>query len=310
MKILVGVDGSSNSFAAVGFIGRLISPDRDELVLLFAAPAMSFEDERLDPSIEERARSALSRAVLDAALERLPPAWQAKAVQQEVAGSAGSAILAAIDEDKADVVAVGFRGTSGILEEFMLGSVSRAVVHSSPVPVLVVKSGQAADEPANRSPGPLAEHMHVLVACDEPPLVERMTDVLKQFSWPEETRGWLLTVVQPMHLTELPEWVKIERDPDVAAMAAAWKDEHQANLDASRAQLQRYRDMLPNCFAKEDAIVAEGRPAEEILKHTRAKSIDLVVIGSHSAGRLQQMLLGSTSEQVLREAPCSVLVVR
>jgi nucleotide-binding universal stress UspA family protein len=310
MKVLVGVDGSSNSFAAVGFIGRLISPDRDALVLLFAAPAMSFDDERLDPSIEERARSALSRAVLDAALERLPPNWQSKAEQREVAGSASSAILSAIDADKADLVAVGFRGTSGILEEFMLGSVSRAVVHSSPVPVLVVKSGQAADEPANRSPGPLAQHMHVLVACDASPVVQRMTDVLKQFTWPEETRGWLLTVVQPMHLTDLPDWIKLERNPDVTAMAAAWKDEHQANLDASRAQLQHYREMLPVAFAKEDAIVAEGRPAEEILKQTRARAIDLVVIGSHGAGRLQQILLGSTSEQVLREAPCSVLVVR
>src|SRR5262245_29589524 len=178
MKVLVGVDGSSNSFAAVGFIGRLLSPERDKLVLMFAAPAMSFEDERLDPSIEQRARSALSRAVLDAALERLPAAWQSCAVQREVAGSASAEILAAIAADKADLVAVGLRGTSGIIEEFMLGSVSRAVVHSSPVPVLIVKSGQAADQPANRSPGPLEQHMHVLVACDGTPVVQRMTDLL------------------------------------------------------------------------------------------------------------------------------------
>ena len=38
MKVLIGVDGSSNSFAAVEFVGRLLSAERDELVLLFATP--------------------------------------------------------------------------------------------------------------------------------------------------------------------------------------------------------------------------------------------------------------------------------
>src|SRR3954468_20626506 len=123
MKVLIGVDGSSNSFAAVEFVGRLLSVEHDELVLLFATPAISFEDDRLDPAIEERARSALSRTVLEAALERLAPAWQQRAVQREAKGSASAALLDAIESEKADLIAVGFRGTSVILEEFMLGSV-------------------------------------------------------------------------------------------------------------------------------------------------------------------------------------------
>ena len=91
MKVLIGVDGSSNSFAAVEFVGRLLSAERDELVLLFATPAMSFDDDRLDPAIEQRARSALSRTVLEAALERLPAAWQQRAQQRQVTGSASAA---------------------------------------------------------------------------------------------------------------------------------------------------------------------------------------------------------------------------
>jgi nucleotide-binding universal stress UspA family protein len=42
----------------------------------------------------------------------------------------------------------------------------------------------------------------------------------------------------------------------------------------------------------------------------RAKSIDLVVMGSRGRGRVEQLLVGSTTEQVLASAPCSVLVVR
>src|SRR4051794_18365521 len=110
MKVLVGVDGSSNSFAAVEFVGRLLSVERDELVLLFATPAITFEDDRLDPAIEERARSVLGRTVLDAATERLPAAWQQQATKRDVAGAASARLLEAIDSEHADLVAVGFRG--------------------------------------------------------------------------------------------------------------------------------------------------------------------------------------------------------
>jgi nucleotide-binding universal stress UspA family protein len=215
-----------------------------------------------------------------------------------------------VDSENADILAVGFRGTSGILEDFMLGSVSRAVVHAAKVPVLIVKSQRESSEPAKQSPGPVAQHLHVLVAYDEPQLGERTAAVLTKFSWPPETRGWAISVVRPMFITELPDWIKVKRDPDVAAMATAWEVEHQQQLEATRGDLERFRATLPECFTSEGLIVAEGRPAEEILAQVREKAIDLVAIGSRSSGTFKRLLLGSTSEQVLREAPCSVLVVR
>ena len=119
-----------------------------------------------------------------------------------------------------------------------------------------------------------------------------------------------MTVVPPMYATQLPAWLKVERDPDVADMASAWEAEHQQNLQAARAELEQFRESLPSCFAKENLIVSEGRPADQILKQIRDNAIDLAVLGSRGKGSLQRLLLGSTSEQVLREAPCSVLIVR
>jgi nucleotide-binding universal stress UspA family protein len=310
MKVLVGVDGSSNSFAAVEFVGRLLSAEHDELVLLFATPAISFDDDRLDPAIAERARAALSRTVLDAALERLPGPWRERAITRDADGPASTRLLESIDAEAADVVAVGFRGTSGIIERFMLGSVSRAIVHAAEVPVLVVESEPASDAPAKQSPGPAGRQLHVLVACDDQPLGQRAAELLKQFTWPPQTRGWTMTVVRPMFVTDLPDWVKVERDPDVAAMAAAWELEHQQNLQAARVELEKLRHTLPPCFESEQVVVAEGRPAEEIVAQVRRNAIDLVVMGSCNSGSLRRMLLGSTTEQVLREAPCSVLIVR
>lgn len=310
MKVLVGVDGSSNSFAAVEFVGRLLSAERDELVLLFATPAISFDDERLDPAIEERARSVLSRTVLDAATERLPVAWHERVSKREVAGAASTRLLEAVDAEHADLLVVGFRGTSGIVENFILGSVTRTVAHSAKNPVLIVKSASRSEEPTKQSPGSATKHIHLLTAYVDVEFAKKAAALMKQFTWPAETRGWAMTVVRPMFITDLPDWIKLERDPDVAAMASAWEVEHQQNIQAARSDLEKFRGLLPNCFTKEELIVAEGRPGEEIMAQVREKAIDLVVMGSRSSGSLKRFLLGSTSEQVLREAPCSVLIVR
>jgi nucleotide-binding universal stress UspA family protein len=310
MRVLVGVDGSSNSFAAVQFVGRLVAPERDELVLFFATPAMSFDDERLDPAVEARARAALSRAVLEAALERLSEAWRASAQQKEMTGSPGEALLAAANQDGADLIVVGFRGTSSLIEQFMLGSVSRTVVQSAKVPVLVVKGGApAADQ--TRVPAATPDPLRVLAAYDGPPVAEQMAAALHRFTWPNDAQGWVMTVVRPMFLEDLPDWVINQpRDPDVVAMAAAWEQEHQQNLAAARQELQDFRTKLPACFARGDVIVAEGRPAELLVAQLQEKVIDLAVMGSGRGGRVERLLLGSTAEQVLTSAPCSVLIVR
>jgi nucleotide-binding universal stress UspA family protein len=308
MKVLVGVDGSSNSFAAVAFVGRLISPERDELTLFFATPAMTFDDERLDAAVEERARSALSRAVLEAALERLPAAWRAKARQHEVAGSPGHALLTAATEYGADLIAVGFRGTSSIIEQFMLGSVSRAVLKSAKVPVLVVKAEADAPHPGG-SAG--ANEMRLLAAYDPADSADPFATALNRFTFPSGAQGYVMTVVRPMFLADLPDWVQNQpRDPDVAAMADAWKIEHEQNLSAARETLDGFRKLLPTCFAGSEAIVAEGRAAEQIVAKSQELGIDLIVLGSSRGGRLERFFIGSTSEQVLASAECSVLVTQ
>jgi nucleotide-binding universal stress UspA family protein len=110
---------------------------------------------------------------------------------------------------------------------------------------------------------------------------------------------------------DVPDWVKIERrDPDIAAMASAWAQEHQQNVQAARSELEQFRAKLPPCFANQAVIVVEGRPAEQIVNQLRALGSDLVVVGSRGRGRVERLLVGSTTEQVLASAPCSVLVVR
>jgi len=54
----------------------------------------------------------------------------------------------------------------------------------------------------------------------------------------------------------------------------------------------------------------EGDPATAIVRYARDAAMDLVVMGTHGRTGLDRLLLGSVAEKVLRDAPCSVLVVK
>ena len=56
--------------------------------------------------------------------------------------------------------------------------------------------------------------------------------------------------------------------------------------------------------------VAQGKPSAEIVRFARESQIDMIVLGTHGKGMLDQALFGSTTERVVRRAPCPVLTVR
>jgi nucleotide-binding universal stress UspA family protein len=56
--------------------------------------------------------------------------------------------------------------------------------------------------------------------------------------------------------------------------------------------------------------VTNGLASVEIVEHARQWKPDLVVLGSKGITSLEEIIVGSTAENVLKEAPCSVLIVR
>lgn len=53
-----------------------------------------------------------------------------------------------------------------------------------------------------------------------------------------------------------------------------------------------------------------GKAAEEILNLAREVGADLIIVGSKGMSGLERLILGSTSEQVVRDAGCTVEVAR
>ena len=75
-----------------------------------------------------------------------------------------------------------------------------------------------------------------------------------------------------------------------------------------QSQLESIRPVDPTISVRH--VLLEGDPADEIVHFGRDAAVDLIVMGTHGRTGLDRLLLGSVAEKVLREANCSVLVVK
>ena len=72
--------------------------------------------------------------------------------------------------------------------------------------------------------------------------------------------------------------------------------------------------VIEKIAAEEDVLletaVVYGDPAQELIHFAQKEEVDVIVIGSTGKGFLKRKLLGSVSHKVVRDAKCSVYVVR
>jgi nucleotide-binding universal stress UspA family protein len=83
--------------------------------------------------------------------------------------------------------------------------------------------------------------------------------------------------------------------------------------DRTRAELARFvKRAIPTASEGRPDIallVADGSPADEILRQAKRMRSDLVVMGSHGLNGIRKVFFGSTTEQLLRHAAVPVLAI-
>jgi nucleotide-binding universal stress UspA family protein len=75
-----------------------------------------------------------------------------------------------------------------------------------------------------------------------------------------------------------------------------------------QSQLEQVRPANPKIVVRH--VLLEGDPAAEIARFAADAGIDVIVIGTHGRTGVDRLVMGSVAERVMREAPCSVLVVK
>ena len=208
---------------------------------------------------------------------------------QAVEGEPAREILAGAES--ADVIVMGTHGRSGF-ERLVLGSVTETVLRRAPCSVLTIPLSAV-------SVGAVPVVFRRIVAAVD--FSDVSMAALHQAACLAAETDAHLTV---MHVIEVPENLALWIDRvDGIGHVRAWADAAVSHMRGAIAPEIRE-------YAHVDQRVETGKAYREILRVADEQRADLIVIGAHGHGVIEQMFVGSTAQHVVRRAGCPVLIVR
>jgi nucleotide-binding universal stress UspA family protein len=140
--------------------------------------------------------------------------------------------------------------------------------------------------------------VRVLLAIDDSIFSEAATQAVIQQIRPDHVEVSILHVVKPLLLN----YAYIDEAGELGAA--------EEEVERGRELVGRVEQQMTKAGLKVRALVEKGDPRAVIVDHSLRWKADLIVLGSHGLKGLDRLLLGSTSEAVLRHAHCSVEIVR
>jgi nucleotide-binding universal stress UspA family protein len=150
--------------------------------------------------------------------------------------------------------------------------------------------------------------MKLLVTVDLSDHTDLVSGQAEKFAKALSARVWLLHVADPepadiTAATYEPDSLGLGMDPQ------ALRDYLAERCRRAHQQIQEIAERLRKAGVDTTALLVEGATVEAILQQAAKLEVDMIVVGSHGHGAIRQLIVGSTSEGVLRKSTCPVLVV-
>ena len=209
-------------------------------------------------------------------------------------GKPADEISRAVEEKSIDLVVTATRGRSGF-KRLILGSVTERLMRTVTCPLLVVRSPE--HELVNTADKEI-KLKKILVGCDfsqdSDQAVKHGLSLAQEF----QAELHLAHVIEPPAQPNL-----IREEPLVSG---------EIQEDYQNQIIQRLKDMVPEEAANwctPQTSVLQGQPYDELVKYADTRDIDMIILGVRGHGLVKTLLLGSTTDRVVRNSPCPVLSV-
>lgn len=303
MVLVLATDGSENARFAVDYLLRYPILKSSKVyccsvyspVSAVTATAHPFLGGILGDRIAEAIESAREQAVAASgeAAEKLSSAgFDAEAVTLE--GDPAGRISEFAEEKEAQLTVFGAVGVSAV-EEYLMGSVARALLHHSKNSILVVKRNEFSQR----------EGLRAIYATDLSEESAKTRDLVPILAPGKFESLDIVTVATDLKAIQALEATRIVSDENLGLE------------DPEKAVIQWYEDRLKQ--VEEDIVTAakvfrrvvlQGDPRKVLVDYARESSSDLLICGARSHSMLSRIFLGSVSEHLVYRAHCSVLVIR
>ncbi len=299
MRILIPVDGSSYSKAAVAFMAsrETLIHTQPEVELLNIQYAVSSRVVRAAGSelVNDYQASEASK-VLKPCVAALKRAGVTARTQYFV-GSPGTAVGKAAAAYGADLIVMGSHGHTGF-KSVLFGSVTNAVLASCTTPVLVLRDEVMAKKESLRVGIALdggkygvaavkfvVKHRDLFGAQPLVTLMHVVPDLLNL-----KTLGFLGLKTAPVY--EPAEVQAMQQAACEHAMAAPKK-----LLEAAGVKVN-------------EVCLTGNNPGDEIAVYVKKNKLDMLVMGSHGLGALKSITMGSVSTRVAATSRLPLLLIR
>jgi nucleotide-binding universal stress UspA family protein len=293
MKILIPVDGSPCSTAALEFIAArpFGEDDRPQIDLLnVQLPIPPRAGRAVGADFVRALHEADSSKVLKPAVSLLraaqfEPAWYYRV------GSPALEIVDWAEAHGADLIVIGSHGHTA-LKAMVFGSVTQKVLASTTVPLLVLRTAKP----------PRRASLRVGIALDGSEYgvaAARYVLTHRRLFGPRP-------IVTLIHVVEPTAEEVLDRGRPRAPGAKP--------SPAAAAAIARVLEPVRAQFAQAGIAVHEhglvGAPAEEIARYARQRRLDLLAMGSHGRGVFSAALLGSVASRVAATCSTPLLLLR
>ncbi len=194
---------------------------------------------------------------------------------------------------KADLVVMGKQG-HGLIESMMVGSETVKVLKNSHIPVLAVKGANSRKK---------ISFKNILVPID---LSDDSESALNYaFDLARLTQS-AVTVVYALRLDMYAQ------DMPAGALDIVIKQSVKELEKRVGNTRKKYESALKTSLKKDvkTEVIHGLSPAISIANYARKNSFDLIVINTHGRTGIKRLILGSVTERLIPEAPCSVLALR
>jgi nucleotide-binding universal stress UspA family protein len=282
--IVAGVDGSASALSAVGWAAQECARHKVPLRLVHAyvLPTRGYPEVILAGTDIREAIEQLGRDKLEEAAAAARAAAPDVEVTTEVVCCGATALL--IEESKtARLVVVGSQGL-GTVTGMLVGSTALALSAHGKSPVIVVRGTAVADGPVVVGvDGSATSEAALAFAFETASLRRAQLTVLM---------CWTDFMVESAYTASrfTVDWAEVEADERrlLAQRLAGWQE--------------KYPDVQVH------PVVVRDRPVRALIRY--GAEAQLVVVGSHGHGGFAGMLLGSTSQALVYNAPCPLAIVR
>jgi nucleotide-binding universal stress UspA family protein len=292
-RILFPTDFSDYAEVSLSCLGELSRAGVEEALLLhvvdryrMAGIAGSGDIEALQRSYQNEAEEGLEKVRKN--LE--DQGFRARVVTPVPVGDPAEEIANTAEQEGATLIFIGSRG-KGILRQAFLGSVSSRVARTATVPVLLTKARVLKDMGTVRCEKACdLMFRKVLYPTDFSECSERVLGYIKEAI--EAGAGIKEAVV--LHVVEKGETTQ----------------EIEEAKRKAREGLKGVAEELKKHGVEVKVLVTSGIPSEDILKAAEEEKATIIMMGSRGMGFIRGMLLGSTSEKVVREGKVPVFLCR